>query len=101
MLRPHCDALTDFAEVAGLAMEMDLIVSVCTVGPHLAGALGLPTWVALSTGAYCLWMEERADSPWYPSARLFRQGKPGEWDPVLDRLRAALAEELRYAPLPR
>ena len=94
MLRPHCDALTDFAEVAGLAMEMDLIVSVCTVGAHLAGALGRSTWVALSTGAYCLWMEERADSPWYPSARLFRQSEPNDWRPVIARMAAELPRSI-------
>ena len=91
--------LTDFGETAALIENLDLIVTVDTSMGHLAGALGKPVWIMIPKAADWRWMLDREDSPWYPSARLFRQGKPGEWDPVLDRLRAALAEELRYAPV--
>lgn len=72
---------------AGVAMlEMDLIVTACTATAHLAGALGVPTWVLLSWDAYWIWLRNREDSPWYPSVRLFRQKSPGDWDSVLDRV---------------
>ena len=90
-LYTHTEALTDLAEVAALILQMDIVVSVCTVAAHLAGALGVPTWIALSTGAYFLWMEGRTDSPWYPTARLFRQSEPDVWPPVIERM----ATELR------
>ena len=74
-------------------------ITVDTAMGHLAGAMAKPVWIMVPKAADWRWMLDREDSPWYPTARLFRQGRPGEWDPVLDRLRAALAEELRYAPL--
>ena len=91
--------LTDFGETAALIENLDLIITVDTSMGHLAGALGKPVWIMIPKAADWRWMLDREDSPWYPSARLFRQARPGEWDPVLDRLRAALAEELRYAPV--
>ena len=62
---------------------------------HLAGALGKPVWVLLPTPADFRWMEEREDSPWYPTMRLFRQRVRGEWDEVIERVRAALEEVVR------
>lgn len=72
--------LTDFADTAAAISQLDLVVSVDTSVAHLAGALGKPTWVLLSqpNNAF-LWMEDRRDSPWYPSVRLFRQTTPGDW----------------------
>jgi hypothetical protein len=86
----YAGQLPDLAYNAALALAMDVIVTVDTAMAHLAGALGLPVWIALSADAYWVWMAGRDDSPWYPTARLFRQSTPGDWTPVIDRLRDAL-----------
>jgi len=70
---------------------MDLVISVDTSVAHLAGALGKPVWILLPRAPDWRWLLERDDSPWYPSARLFRQPRSGEWDGVLQRV----AEELQ------
>jgi ADP-heptose:LPS heptosyltransferase len=62
---------------------MDLVISVDTALVHLAGALGVPTLVLLAFGPDFRWLLERADSPWYPSLRLYRQPVPGDWATVL------------------
>ena len=99
-VRAHWSALSDLAETAALAHNMDLIITVCTSIAHLAGALALPTWVLLSNHAYCLWMVGRSDSPWYPTARLFRQSEAGGWAPLIDsiaaQLRAVAAERAAH-----
>jgi tetratricopeptide (TPR) repeat protein len=84
------DALGDFANTAALMEHLDLIISVDTSLAHLAGALGKPVWVLLSQVPDWRWMLERDDSPWYPSARLFRQTRRGDWAPVIERVRDAL-----------
>jgi hypothetical protein len=86
--------LTDFGETAALIENLDLVVTVDTSVGHLAGALGKPAWILIPKAADWRWLLGREDSPWYPSVRLFRQQKPGEWDEPLQRLRTALAEEL-------
>ena len=88
------DELTDFGETAALIENLDLVITVDTSMGHLAGALAKPVWILVPKAADWRWMLDREDSPWYPTARLFRQAKPGEWDPVLSRLREALAVEL-------
>jgi hypothetical protein len=93
-LRTHAAALTDLAETAALAMNMDLIITVCTVSAHLAGALALPTFVMISGDAYCLWHTGRSDSPWYPTIRLFRQSQPGEWHAVMENVVRMLRHRL-------
>ena len=75
----------------------DLVITVDTSMGHLAGALGKPVWILIPKAADWRWMLEREDSPWYPSARLFRQQKPGDWDGPLARLRSALSRELAGA----
>jgi tetratricopeptide (TPR) repeat protein len=82
--------LTDFAETAGLVANLDLVISVDTAAVHLAGAIGRPVWVMLPKRADWRWMREREDSPWYPTARLFRQKKLGEWELVVERIRDEL-----------
>lgn len=82
--------LKDWSETAALVSCLDLVLSVDTAVAHLAGALGKPSWVLLSFVAHWCWLAERSDSPWYPSARLFRQTNRGDWDGVLSRV----AEEL-------
>lgn len=83
--------LADFADTAALMAELDLVVSVDSAPAHLAGALGRPVWILLPFGADFRWLQGRADSPWYPSARLFRQTAWGDWGGALAALRAALA----------
>ncbi|HTJ91836.1 MAG TPA: tetratricopeptide repeat-containing glycosyltransferase family protein [Pararobbsia sp.] len=85
------DALTDFAETAALVDNLDLVISVDTSLAHLAGALGKPVWILLPALADWRWQRDRDDSPWYPSARLFRQRIGEGWGEVIDRVRGALA----------
>ncbi|MGZ3249836.1 MAG: glycosyltransferase family 9 protein, partial [Croceibacterium sp.] len=61
---------------------------------HLAGALGAPTWLALPQVADWRWMDERDDSPWYPSLRLFRQAAPGDWPGVFAAMASALRAQI-------
>jgi tetratricopeptide (TPR) repeat protein len=86
----HGEALADFADAAALASRMDLVISVDTSLAHLAGALVKPVWILLPHSADWRWLTDRADSPWYPTARLFRQSRRGDWDGVLARVVEAL-----------
>jgi Tfp pilus assembly protein PilF len=94
------DELTDFGETAALMESLDLIITVDTSIGHLAGALGRPVWIMIPKAADWRWLLNRTDSPWYPTARLFRQDKPGVWDPVIADVRAALAAWLAQQPAP-
>lgn len=86
------ERLSSFRDTA-LAMEqLDLVITTCTSVAHLAGALGRPVWVVLSRNADWRWLVGREDSPWYPTARLFRQTTLGDWDGVFERVGAALRE---------
>jgi hypothetical protein len=84
--------LLDFADTAALVSQLDLVISVDTAVAHLAGALGLPCWLLLSTDVDWRWLLRREDSPWYPTLRLFRQQQPGNWAEVLERVVAALQD---------
>ncbi|HEY5300598.1 MAG TPA: glycosyltransferase family 9 protein, partial [Acetobacteraceae bacterium] len=86
----HADALTDFAETAALLSHLDLVITIDTAVAHLAGAMGVPTWLLLRRSADWRWLREREDCPWYPTVRLFRQDERGTWDPVV----AAVADAL-------
>jgi tetratricopeptide (TPR) repeat protein len=86
--------LTDFGEAAAVIENLELIVTVDTAIAHLAGALDKPAWILIPRAADWRWMLDRDDSPWYPSVRLFRQQRPGDWDEPLSQLRSALAREL-------
>ena len=83
-------ALTDFSETAAACWEMDLLITVDTSFAHLSGALGKPTWILLSAPSDWRWLLDREDSPWYDSARLFRQQIPGDWHTALTRVARAL-----------
>jgi ADP-heptose:LPS heptosyltransferase len=85
------DQLTDFAETAGLIEQLDLVISVDTSTAHLAAAMGKPTWILNRYDSCWRWMMDRTDSPWYPSAQLYRQRAPGDWVEVLQRVRKDLA----------
>jgi tetratricopeptide (TPR) repeat protein len=81
--RDHSAALSDFADTAALMASLDLIISVDSSPAHLAGALGRPTWLLLQFSVDWRWMRDRTDSPWYPTMRLFRQPRPGNWEDVI------------------
>jgi len=87
--------LTDFAETAAAVCRLDLVISVDTSVAHLAGALGRPTWLLLRHPPEWRWQLDREDSPWYPTARLFRQRKEGGWPGVACEVAAALAQMAR------
>ena len=77
------DEMADFADTAALVANLDLVISVDTSVAHLAGAMGKPVWILLRFDGCWRWLENCGDSPWYPTARLFRQPAPGQWEPVL------------------
>ncbi len=77
-------ALTSFNETAGLADQLDLVISVDTSVAHLTSALGKPTWVMIPFAPDFRWLLNRQDSPWYPSVTLFRQHEAKAWGPVVD-----------------
>lgn len=83
-------ALSDFTETAAALAQLDLLITVDTSVAHLAGALGRPVWLLLALDCDWRWMLKRGDSPWYPTARLFRQPTPGDWAPVIAEVAAAL-----------
>ena len=80
----------DFVDAAALCEVLDLVVSVDTSIAHLAGTLGRPVWVLLPRVPDWRWMLDRPDSPWYPTARLWRQARQDDWAEVLERVAAAL-----------
>jgi len=84
------DKLHSFDDNAAVIAAVDLVITIDTAIAHLAGALGKPTWLLLKFGADWRWMRGREDSPWYPTARLFRQPTLGAWENVVERVQAAL-----------
>ncbi|GHD57302.1 hypothetical protein GCM10017083_38600 [Thalassobaculum fulvum] len=88
------ERLTSFRDTAVALGKLDLVITTCTSVAHLAGALGRPFWVVLSRNADWRWLVGCEDSPWYPSARLFRQTVLDDWDGVFERVGAALREEV-------
>ena len=93
-LAPH---LNDFADTAAALANLDLLITADTAVAHLAGALGKPVWIMLTHNPDWRWLLARADSPWYPTARLFRQPTAGDWSPVIDRIHTEL-RQLTFAP---
>jgi ADP-heptose:LPS heptosyltransferase len=81
---------TALIDTTALIAELDLVISVDTGIAHLAGALARPTWLLLPFAPDWRWQLGRDDSPWYPTLRLFRQPRPGDWPAVVDRVAAAL-----------
>lgn len=86
------DGLGDFADTAALVQSLDLVITIDTAVAHLAGALGKPVWILLPFVPDWRWLVGRTDSPWYPSARLYRQGTAGDWSQPL----AQVAHDLRH-----
>lgn len=90
-LEPEDTGAADFYETAAVIAGLDLVITVDTAVAHLAGAMGKPVWILLSSEwTDPRWQEGRSDSPWYPSARLFRQQTAGDWAQVLHEVREAL-----------
>jgi tetratricopeptide (TPR) repeat protein len=85
------DGLTDFNETAGLIAALDLLISVDTATAHLAGALGRPVWNLLWSAHCWRYLEDRDTTPWYPTMRLFRQTRMGDWQSVVSRVTEELA----------
>jgi hypothetical protein len=77
---------TDVRATAGVMAALDLVISIDSMPAHLAGALGIPTWTLLPESADWRWMQDRTDSPWYPTMRLFRQRRAGSWDRVIENV---------------
>jgi len=92
--------LEDFSDTAAVISLLDLVISVDTSVAHLAGALGKPVWILLQFAADWRWLLDRHDSPWYPSARLFRQPAVGDWESVIPRVREALRAIIPGSALP-
>lgn len=84
------EGIGDFADTAAIIKELDLVVAVDTSVAHLAGALATPLWLLLPFAPDWRWLQDRSDSPWYPTARLFRQTRIGVWDDALTELSAHL-----------
>jgi tetratricopeptide (TPR) repeat protein len=90
-LTDYTNSFNDFADMAGFIENLDLVISVDTSIAHLAGAMGKPVWTLISFVGEFRWLRDRLDSPWYPTMRLFRQGKDESWIAVVARI----AQELR------
>jgi len=84
--------LNDFADTAAVVDQLDMIIMTDSAVAHLAGALGKPVWLLLGHSAHWLWLLDRADSPWYPTIRLFRPRVEGDWDYVLDNVAMGLMQ---------
>jgi hypothetical protein len=83
-----------FMDSAAIMMNLDLVITSDTSIPHLAGGLGVPVWLALSAVSDWRWLQDRSDSPWYPTMRLFRQKQAGDWASVFAEMRKCLTEKL-------
>jgi len=84
------DQFSNIDRFAAQVAAMDLVITIDNSTAHLAGALGIPTWVLLPFSRDWRWLQAREDSPWYPSIRLFRQPEPGDWQSVMQNVRSAL-----------
>ncbi len=82
--------LNDFSDTAALIENLDLVISVDTSTAHLAGALGKPVWILNRFDTDWRWLLNRTDSPWYPTVKLYRQEKAGDWDAVIRRVKTDL-----------
>jgi tetratricopeptide (TPR) repeat protein len=83
-----------FMDTAAIMKNVDLVITCDTSIAHLAGALGVPVWVALPFAPDWRWLRDREDSPWYPTMRLFRQSKPGDWEGVFERMAQELSKKV-------
>ena len=98
---PIAEQFRDFADTAGAIASLDAVISVDTAVAHLAGAMGKPLFLLLPFAADFRWLRERSDSPWYPSARLFRQTQFGDWESVVHTVRKELTQAVLHSPARR
>ena len=89
-IRNFVSELNDFSDTAALISNLDLVISVDTSTAHLSAALGKPTWLLNRYDSCWRWLEDRIDSPWYPSITLYRQKTPGDWEGVIDTIQKDL-----------
>ena len=89
------DALEYFLDTAAVIAQLDVVITVDTAVAHLAGAMGKPVWILLPFAPDWRWLLGREDSPWYPTATLFRQESPGDWEPAIERVGQALLSLLK------
>ncbi|HEY0875763.1 MAG TPA: hypothetical protein VGD94_19965, partial [Vicinamibacterales bacterium] len=82
-------------DAACTVAALDLMITIDSMPAHLAGALGVPVWTLLLKDADWRWMEDGDESPWYPTMKLFRQEREGDWEGVIERTREALETELQ------
>ncbi len=94
VLHDFSSRIGDWADTADLVAGLDLVIAVDTAVAHLAGALGKPVWMLNRFDSCWRWFVGREDTPWYPSMRLFRQVRRGDWAAVIERVRTALAERV-------
>ena len=94
LFRELASGCNDFGDTAKVLSQLDLIITVDTSVAHLAGALGIPVWVAIPYNSDWRWMRERTGSPWYPSMTLFRQASPGDWGPVFKNMLVSLINKV-------
>jgi hypothetical protein len=97
-LRNHQNDLRDFADTAALVSEMDFVVAVDTAVAHLSGALGKPVWILLPFVPDYRWLLDRPESPWYPTASLFRQTTSSDWETVISDVIHRLPQALGQSP---
>ena len=91
MILDTASSEADFADNAAMMREMDVVVTSCTATAHIAGSLGVETWILLHWDNFWMWGKDSDRTPWYPSARLYRQETPRDWAGVIARVRADLA----------
>jgi hypothetical protein len=87
-------SLRDFSDTAALVSQLDLVISADTSTAHLAGALGVPVWTLVPHAPDWRWLLDRTDSPWYPTMRLYRQSRRGDWASVIAQARADLIRSI-------
>lgn len=92
LITDYSEEWNDFADTAAFISALDLVISVDTSVAHLAGGLGKPVWILSRHDACWRWLENREDSPWYPTARIFRQAPAEGWGPVVERVKMALVD---------
>jgi hypothetical protein len=83
-----------FMDTAAVMKNLDLVITIDTSIAHLAGGLGVPTWIMVPYVADWRWLEERTDSPWYPTMKIFRQAKNGDWKSVIDQIKKELEKRV-------
>jgi ADP-heptose:LPS heptosyltransferase len=93
-IREVAQDLNDFSDTAALLANLDLLITVDTSTAHLAAAMGCPVWILNRFDNCWRWLEDRSDSPWYDSVRLYRQKSPGDWRSVVAQVRQDLLELL-------